>query len=439
MTVTLTWSKNNIPAFKPDPMMPPYLNYMEYVKFSPSQWKTWDDISEWYYGFLFKPQLDITPAITRKARELIRGCSTDKQKIGKILNFVQTLRYVAVELGQGGYVPSKPGAVLERMYGDCKDESILLISLLRSVGITAKPVLVLTADEGVLDPAFPTWMFNHMIVKAIKANGSSFWLDPTAGHCGLGEIPYDDRGTNVLVLNDNNTSQVERIPSSSFAQNAANISADVTVGDSGEANFAVGMRFKGQENLATRDNLAGKTSHELAKFCKSLVADNYLNAEVTSCSLDNVDNPDTALTLHLNLKVPSALQTQGHMILLDIDPFRISGDWSWLAHNNRTYDIRFDYPHIITKTIDVRLPRQYSVRQLPPMIIDSTAGLYFSKSYMRTDSTRFEVTETLAVTSQTIDHRKFESVKRFAEKMREASKEMILLSRKQDAGFSQAK
>lgn len=47
-TVTFSWSQNDIPAFEPEPMMGAYTNYLEYVKFSPSEWKTWDDISSWY-------------------------------------------------------------------------------------------------------------------------------------------------------------------------------------------------------------------------------------------------------------------------------------------------------------------------------------------------------------------------------------------------------
>lgn len=52
------------------------------------------------------------------------GCSSETRKIEKIFDFVQSLRYVAIELGQGGYVPSRPGVVLRRMYGDCKDKSM---------------------------------------------------------------------------------------------------------------------------------------------------------------------------------------------------------------------------------------------------------------------------------------------------------------------------
>lgn len=428
--LTFTWTENGIPAFKPDPKMPPYLDYIRYVKFAPSAWKTWNDISEWYYGDLFKPQLDMTPAISRKAQELAEGCANESQKIERAFDFVQSLRYIAIELGQGGYVPSKPAVVMRRMYGDCKDKSILLVSLLRSLGINAKPVLVLTSDEGTVDPNFPSWMFNHMIVKATARNGKVYWLDATADHCGLGEIPYQDQGTNALVLNYDNTSEIERIPSARFTENAEDILANVKIDSSGEADFSVDMQFKGEENLETRFYLAGKSHDDMVTFCKSLVAENYLDSKVENYSIDNRDNFDTTLVLHFSLRVPNAFRTQNNMIFLNIDPFRISGDWSWLARDHRNFPIDFDYPRTIIKTINVKLPGEYRIQKLPANTVTRAGGLYFSKSYVRSDSTSFVVTETFAITSRIVGKDKFDAVKKFAEKMRASSDELILLARK---------
>ncbi len=141
-TITFEWTKRNIPAFEPDPMMPSYDNYIQYVKFAPSDWKTWNDVSKWYYEYYFKPQLTITDEISNKAKDLTKDCTTETEKLKEVYAFIQTLRYVAIEIGHGGYTPSKPSDVLDRKYGDCKDKSILLVSLLQSLGIDAKPVLV---------------------------------------------------------------------------------------------------------------------------------------------------------------------------------------------------------------------------------------------------------------------------------------------------------
>ncbi len=426
-TVTLTWTKRNIPAFKPDPMMPPALDYIKYVKFAPSAWKTWNDISRWYYGYLFKPQLEITPDIVQKAKDLTRGCHTDSQRIEKLFDYVQSLRYVAVELGEGGYQPSKPETVMRKMYGDCKDKSILLISLLRSLEITARPVLVLTSDEGEVDPDFPSWMFNHMIVKARTRSGKSYWLDATADHCALGELPYMDQGTNALVLNYDNTSRIETIPSSTFTQNGQNMVAHVNVDTSGTATFSVAIQFNGEENLEARSFLTGKSRDEIVAYCKSLVARNFLNVHVKDYSFINIANPDTSLIMRIRIKAAHAMRDQEGLNILDIDPFRISGDWTWLSANSRKYPMDFGYPRLITKTIDVSLPSGYSVSKLPSKIVSNTAGLYFTKYYTLTDSSHFIISESLAITGRFVSHKDYQKVRNFAEKMLDASETPIAL------------
>lgn len=427
-TVSLTWTRKNIPAFEPDPMMPSYDDYLQFVKFAPSAWKKWDDISEWYYGRLFQPQIDITPAISAKARELTKGCISQTQKIRKVFDFVQSLRYVAIELGLGGYVPSRPATVLTRMYGDCKDKSILLISLFRSLGINAKPVLVLTSDEGVVDPSFPCWMFNHMIVKATEKNGKAYWLDATADHCGLGEIPYQDQGTNALVLNYNNTSQIETIPSSTFSENAEIISAMVSIAPSGTAKFGISVGFKGQANLEARENLSGRSRKDMIRFCRSTVADNFLDSKVVNYSTDNMDNFDTTLELNYKLIVPNAIESQDGMLMLDIDPFKIAGGWSWLARNHRKYPIDFNFPRIITKAIYVTLPDEYTIRKLPTSIDAHAGGLFFTKRYLEVAGNKFILRETFAITTRLVASRDFRAVKKLAERIRDASNELILLS-----------
>jgi hypothetical protein len=96
------------------------------------------------------------------------------------------------------------------------------------VNINTKPVLVLTSSEGRVDPDFPSWNFNHMIVKATTKSSSSYWMDPKVDHCKLGELPSECQGINTLVLNNVRTSQIEVIPQTSFVDNEKDINIDVS-------------------------------------------------------------------------------------------------------------------------------------------------------------------------------------------------------------------
>ncbi|MDE3058682.1 MAG: DUF3857 and transglutaminase domain-containing protein [Bacteroidota bacterium] len=430
-TVTFFWKESNIAAFEPDPMMPSYDNYLSYVKFAPSEWKTWDDISEWYNKYHFKDQLVITNEISNEAKELTAGCTTEVEKVKKVYAFIQTLRYVAIEIGQGGYTPSEPQKVLERKYGDCKDKSILLISLLRSLGIDAKPALVLTENEGTIDPNFPCWEFNHMIVRAKTSDGAEYWMDPTVNHCPLGEVPYADEGVNALVINDDGTSQFGPIPSSSYKNNLQDITMKVSLASQKEIDYDITIKFQGEENFRARSYLNEMTHDEVVKFCKSLVADNYLDAEVTDYSMSDLNTVDSAFVFNFKLKVPNGIEKQGDLVLLNVDPLRLPGNWNWLARDKRTYDIEFDYPRTVNKTIELNFPKDvYEIRTLPNNIELTQKGLYFSETEHAGENGHVTIKKSFSILWKYFKANHFRELKNFAESMRKASLEDIILTTK---------
>ena len=63
-------------------------------------------------------------------------------------------------------------------YGDCKDKTTLLISMLNLVGIKAYPVLISVAPHERVDTTLPLLsQFNHMIAAIPTTTNAFIWLD----------------------------------------------------------------------------------------------------------------------------------------------------------------------------------------------------------------------------------------------------------------------
>ena len=145
----------------------------------------WDRVGRWYQGLLDQVARGLE-AIRQKARELTAGKADPRERLQALATFVQRdVRYVAVEVGIGGYRPGAPADVLNRRWGDCKDKALLLADLLGAVGIEAYPVLIRLDEEGRVDREFPTPdEFNHLIVavsKAALAGSAPAPDDPASG------------------------------------------------------------------------------------------------------------------------------------------------------------------------------------------------------------------------------------------------------------------
>ena len=111
------------------------------------------------------------------------------------LHLVQDrVRYVGIEVGKGGYYARSPAEVVATGYGDCKDKSLLLVTLLRAMGITADVALAdLDKGYGLIDHLPMVGAFDHMIVRAM-VGGKPLWLDGTSsyeGGDGFGVVPPD--------------------------------------------------------------------------------------------------------------------------------------------------------------------------------------------------------------------------------------------------------
>ena len=88
--------------------------------------KTWNDIGSWYSG-LIAGRRDASAAIRQKVAELTASAATPLAKMQVLASFVQhDIRYVAIELGIGGFQPHPASEVFGHRYGDCKDKATFL-------------------------------------------------------------------------------------------------------------------------------------------------------------------------------------------------------------------------------------------------------------------------------------------------------------------------
>ena len=136
------------------------------------------------------------------------------EAVDAVLAFVHArVRYVAVELGIGGWKPADPETTLARGWGDCKALTVLATTLLRRAGIAAEAAAVAVGEGTLVDSEFPTLgVFDHMVVAVparalgrpgiVDESGAWVFLDPTATSPGLDRVPTYLRDRRLLLLRD---------------------------------------------------------------------------------------------------------------------------------------------------------------------------------------------------------------------------------------------
>ncbi|MEW8688846.1 MAG: DUF3857 and transglutaminase domain-containing protein [Candidatus Thiodiazotropha sp.] len=170
-----------------------------------SEYDSWEAVNKWAAELYSGLGMD-SEKVVALARKLRRQSSSDADYITRALFFVQNeIRYLGLELGENSHRPREPREVLNKRYGDCKDKSLLLATLLRQQGIRAWPALVSTNSRYGVERGLPSpGAFDHVITM-VEFKGKSYWLDGTrlyqAG--GLDDLGFSDYGFALVVGHGN--------------------------------------------------------------------------------------------------------------------------------------------------------------------------------------------------------------------------------------------
>ncbi len=214
------WDQSDISALNIDPSTPNWFDPYAWLQFTETS--SWEEVRQWADN-LYRLN-DIDAGISELAGGFHREYETREERIVAVLNFVQEeVRYLGIEINQGSHLPSKPEEVLNRRYGDCKDKTILMVALLRSLDIESYPALVSTSRRQAVEELSPSpLVFNHVLVQ-VRHNGKIYWLDPTRSNQG-GNLPnlYQPDYGRALVIDGESTS-LTSMPKMTPIKNKRNI------------------------------------------------------------------------------------------------------------------------------------------------------------------------------------------------------------------------
>lgn len=193
------WSLKDIEPAKPEGHIPAWL--------LPPHWFQISDCSSWAavaaeLAASWTEEAN-APEILGLVEEIASTTADPAARIERAITHVQDdIRYLSMNVDLGGQIPSPPGTVLQRRFGDCKDKSFLLAHVLRGLGVSAHPVLVNGSLGRKVEELLPTpAVFNHCIVE-YEHEGVRRWIDATMALQGGGALKRQvpDYGAGLPVM-----------------------------------------------------------------------------------------------------------------------------------------------------------------------------------------------------------------------------------------------
>lgn len=275
----LAWQWRDVQSLPRDEGRPGWYVHYPYIDISEAH--SWQEIARW--AARLYPKATLSAELKSLIAQLQSSADTPEERIIKALRFVEDeIRYTGIEIGAGGYQPQPPDVVLKRRFGDCKEKSYLLVTLLQAMGVDAQPALVNTyrkhATPTVLLPSAAA--FNHMIVRVQHA-GKVYWLDATRTLQGgsLYNVQQANFGA-ALVVDD--AGQFETIPEPTLkAPNESVLKRfDLKAGVFAKAAMKVETTYLGAESDRVRRFLAGTSKEDVTRQYLNFYKDKYPSISV---------------------------------------------------------------------------------------------------------------------------------------------------------------
>ena len=181
-------------AIPPEPGEVEAYDYSPYLVFStfPDQVSIGKD-----YQLKLASKVKLTPEIQNLADQLTDKVTDQREQVRILYNWVKNnIRYVAVYMGNGGFVPHSVSSILSNRYGDCKDHAAILEALLSAKGIKSSGALI-NAGEAFKLPKFAVTSPQNHIINYVPS--LDMYLDSTSKYSTFGTLPLEDHDKPVIL------------------------------------------------------------------------------------------------------------------------------------------------------------------------------------------------------------------------------------------------
>jgi len=383
-----TWDITDIEGIHSEPEMPTWRSVAGQlaVSFWPKSSDpasqnngSWAQLGRWY-AQTANGRREASPAMREKAHEVVAGASGTMEALEKLAYYVQhKVRYVAIEIGIGGYQPHAAKDVFTSGYGDCKDKATLLSAMLHEVGIDSYYVLI-NASRDYLSPDFPSMLaFNHVIlaIRLPEATdvlpmlpvvrheklGRLLLFDPTDDSTPLGYLPPSLQASYGLLVTDTE-GELVRTPLLPPPANRILRVAKLSLDRNGVLKGTVEEVRFGTFATTLRQSLQNLPAKQRQTVLQAMLTRMIDGAVLTGARVSSLSDAGASVNLSYDMTVPAYAQHTGSLFLFRPCALGHKGS-NVLEGKPRKQPLAFSNAVSESDLIDISLPDEYSVDEVP--------------------------------------------------------------------------
>ena len=412
----------DLPALPSETGGPGYYGIGAYL--SATNFESWDQVAAWWLD-LAREQFRLGEDGERLVAELTDGASDTAEIVRRIWEHVlHNTHYVGLEFGIHGWKPYESREVLERGYGDCKDQAALLVSMLRAAGVEAEMVLLQTVANGKSEPMPANlYLFNHAIAYVPELD---LYLDATAEFAPLESLRWDDQGAHALRIAEDGASTLATVAVSQPNDNLTRSDTRLKIDPSGSAAFTEHWTEQGLQVADIRYSF-----HDDSTRLQDLEL-NYQGrlpgVRLTSLDVQGIDDLGNALVLDVAGEIPAFARPDGDTLRVPVTlfPDNLGQNRAPEGEAGRRTDVVLRLPHVAEVSTMIHPPAGMVVGKVPDPVELACEHAHYRQTVTIEDGAAVVLIE-LVYTSRMIPVQDYPDFRRFCLAVDRAQDQTIVL------------
>lgn len=428
------WVLNDVKAIRLEDNMPPWRGVAAgmFVSLIPPNgqagMQSWNDIGVWYAN-LARERRDTSPELKRQVAELTADKPTLLAKMQALASFAQAnIRYVAIEIGIGGFQPHPATYILKNRFGDCKDKATLLSVMLKEIGVESYYVIINTERGSVGAKTPPNLGFNHAILAIALPMGLDdatlmaqvthpkvgriLFFDPTDELTPFGRISGNLQSNFGLVVTPDGGDLVE-LPKLPTTLNTIERTADMTLDANGTLHGDINEVWSGDLAAMQRYAMRSATLEtDWIKPVESALARSMTSFVVEKATVGNLSVPNKPFEWHYTVQATGYAKVAGDLLLVRPRVLGTKARGLLETKEPREHPVEFERPERHKDVFEIALPAGFEVDELPAAVnVDNGFIAYQSKTEVVGRKLRF--TRTFEVKELSVPVAEVEKLKKF--------------------------
>ncbi len=370
----INYLATNVPAFKNEPFITTPSDYISSIQFELQSRKypwsgyksyttSWDKINQTLLDDEdFGLALNADGHLKDIAAEINSKASTPEEKAR--LAYEHIIHKITWNNSFRIYTSSNLRRPYNEGSGTSADINLNLIALCKLLNLEAYPVIVSTRKHGMIRPGLVSLtQFNH-VITAVVMNGKYLLMDATDNNCPYNLLPdytLNDKGRLVRPGLGDWIDLYTHTPKTEMYM--VNLSIDKNL------NLKGNLIYQGKNYAAINARSAYKQKESKDKFIQN-IENELQNAEISDFTIDNVDSIYKPIVIKSDLVLKDRISQAGDMIFLNPKVINRTVE-NIFKREKRTYPVDYNYPINEQFYINITIPDEYVIDELPQQTLTS--------------------------------------------------------------------